>query len=207
MVARVLPETGTIDDSRIFAHLHTVQGLLGIKGQVSTIEVMGCCSAISDGLLGKMRNILPDTRITTINQIVSTQIETNNLMSKISMIFLVIIVLVGAITIGNFMWANVEERRREIGILITIGAKKLSIYYLFLIKSIMLGFVGGVTGYILGTISAMVLGPQLAGLTITPVPIYLVFSILVSVVIALLGSILPVQHAARLDPAMIMQEI
>ncbi len=160
-IANILPETGTIDDNRVFAHLHVTQDLLGIKGQVSAIEVMGCCSAISDGLLGKMRNILPDTRITTINQIVSTQIETNNLMRKISLIFLVIIMLVGAITIGNYMWANVEERRREIGILITVGAKKSSIYRLFLTKSVALGFVGGITGYILGTLSALILGPSL----------------------------------------------
>jgi putative ABC transport system permease protein len=141
-IERILPETGTIDDNRVYAHLHVVQSLLGMHGQVSAIEVMGCCSAISDGLLGKMRNILPDTRITTINQIVSTQIETNNLMAKISMIFLVIIVLVGAITIGNYMWANVEERRREIGVLLTIGAKKSHIYRLFLIKSVVLGIRG-----------------------------------------------------------------
>jgi putative ABC transport system permease protein len=206
-IAKILPETGTIDDNRVYAHLHVVQNLLGINSQVSAIEVMGCCSAISDGLLGKMRNILPDTRITTINQIVNTQIETNNLMAKISMIFLVIIVVIGAITIGNYMWANVEERRREIGILITVGAKKSSIYRLFLVKSVILGFVGGITGYILGTLSALVLGPQLAGLTTSPVPIYFVISILVAIVIALLGSIIPVYRAARLDPALIMQEI
>jgi len=206
-IAKILPETGTIDDNRVYAHLHVVQNLLGISGQVSAIEVMGCCSAISDGLLGKMRNILPDTRITTISQIVNTQIETNNLMAKISMIFLVIIVLVGAITIGNYMWANVEERRKEIGILITIGAKKSKIYRLFLSKSVILGFVGGIAGYILGTLSALILGPQLAGLNTSPVPIYFVISILVAVVIALLGSIIPVYRAARLDPALIMQEI
>lgn len=206
-IAKILPETGTIDDNRVYAHIHVVQNLLGINGQVSAIEVMGCCSAISDGLLGRMRNILPDTRITTINQIVNTQIETNNLMAKISMIFLVIIVLVGAITIGNYMWANVEERRREIGVLITIGAKKSSIYRLFLAKSVILGFVGGITGYVLGTLSAMVLGPQLAGLSTSPVPIYLVVSIVVAIAIALLGSVLPVYRAARLDPALIMQEI
>jgi len=207
VVARVIPETGTIDDSRVYAHLHTVQQLLGVGNQVSAIEIMGCCSAISDGLLGKLRNILPDTRITTINQIVSTQIKTNQLMSKISMVFLVIIILVGAITIGNYMWANVEERRREIGLLITIGTTRSVIYRMFLTKAIILGLVGGITGYILGTGSAMILGPQLAGLKISPVPIYLLLSVLVAVAIALLGSILPVRRASRFDPAVIMQEV
>ncbi|MCX6829413.1 MAG: ABC transporter permease [candidate division Zixibacteria bacterium] len=206
-VARVIPETGTIDDNRIYAHLHTVQQALGTGNQVSAIEIMGCCSAISDGLLGKLRNILPDTRITTINQIVSTQIKTNQLMSKISLVFLVIIILVGAITIGNYMWANVEERRREIGILITVGTRRSIIYRMFLTKAVILGLVGGIIGYILGTGSAMILGPQLAGLKISPVPIYLLLSVIVAVLISLMGSILPVRRASRFDPAVIMQEV
>ena len=206
-VARIIPETGTVDDSRIYAHLHAVQQLLGTGDQVSAIEIMGCCSAISDGLLGKLRNILPDTRITTINQIVSTQIQTNQLMRKISFVFLVIIIIVGAITIGNYMWANVEERRREIGILITIGTRRAVIYRLFLTKAVILGAVGGIAGFVVGTGSAMVLGPQLAGLQVSPLPIYLLLSVVVAVLIALLGSVLPVYRAARFDPAVIMQEI
>jgi len=205
-VARVLPETGTIDDDRIYAHLHVVQDLLGTGRQVSAIEIMGCCSAISDGLLGKMRNILPDTRITTIGQIVKTQIETNRLMAKISLILLVIIVLVGAISIANYMWANVEERRREIGTLLTLGATRGSVYRLFFAKSIILGSLGGTLGYLFGTLAAMILGPQVAGLSVEPIPIYIVWSLLISLVIAVLGSWYPIYRATRLDPASILQE-
>ena len=205
-VARVLPETGTIDDDRVFAHLHVVQDLLGTGRQVSAIEIMGCCAAISDGLLGKLRNILPDTRITTIGQIVNTQIETNRLMSKISVILLVIIVLVGAISIANYMWANVEERRREIGTLLTLGATRGSIYRLFFAKSIVLGVLGGIGGYLVGTLAAMILGPELAGLSVQPIPIYLAWSVLISLVIAVLGSWYPTYRATRLDPASILQE-
>jgi putative ABC transport system permease protein len=204
--ARVLPETGTIDDDRIYAHLHVVQGLLGTGRQVSAIEIMGCCSAISEGLLGKLRNILPDTRITTIGQIVNTQIETNRLMGKISLIMLVIIVLVGAISIANYMWANVEERRREIGTLLTLGATRGSIYRLFFAKSIVLGVLGGIGGYLVGTLAALILGPELAGLSVQPIPIYLVWSVLISLVIAVLGSWYPTYRATRLDPALILQE-
>ncbi len=207
MTARVLPETGTIDDDRIYAHLHVVQALLGIGPQVSAIEIMGCCSAISDGLLGKLRNILPDTRITTIGQIVNTQIETNRLMAKVSLILLVIISLVGAISIANYMWANVEERKREIGTLLTLGATRGSVYRLFFAKSIILGVLGGVGGYLLGTLSALILGPELAGLAVEPVPIYFVWSLLIAVAIALLGSWYPIYRATRLDPASILQEV
>lgn len=206
-VAEILPETGTVDDNRVYAHLHTVQDILGIGSQISCIEIMGCCSAISDGLLGNLRNILPDTRITTIGQIVSTQIETNRLMEKISLIFLVIILIVGAISIGNFMWANVEERRREIGTIIAIGATQGIVYRLFMSKALVLGAVGGFLGYIIGTTGAMILGPQLAGLAVAPMPVYLFFAILIAVLISLAGSFIPTFRASRMDPSLIMQEV
>ncbi len=204
---RILPETGTIDDNRIFAHLHVVQEALGIGPQVSAIEIMGCCSAISDGLLGNLRNILPDTRITTIGQIVDTQIETNRLMAKISLILLVIISLVGAISIANYMWANVEERKREIGTLLTLGSTRGSIYRLFFAKALILGVLGGLAGYLLGTLSAWILGPELAGLNVEPVPIYFAWSLVIAVLIAMLGSWYPTYRATRLDPASILQEV
>ncbi len=168
---------------------------------------MGCCSEISDGLLGKLRNILPDTRITTIGHIVNTQIETNTLMAKVALVLLVIIIVVGSFSIGNYMWANVEERRKEIGTLITIGWGRKHIYWLFLSKAIILGLAGGVLGYVTGTVSAVILGPYLAGIEISPVIGYFWWSIVVAIAIALAGSWYPTYRAARIDPAVIMQEV
>lgn len=205
-VFNVLGETGTIDDDRIFAHLRAVQDLTGIKSQVSVIEIMGCCNAISEGLLGKLRNILPDTKITTINQIVSTQIKTNQLMNKISIIFLIIILFVGGISIGNSIWANVNERKKEIGTLRMIGFTKRKIYELLLLKAAILGIIGGVLGYIIGSLAGMLLGPQLAGLTIEPIPIYLLYSVVISLIISILGSLIPAYLAGKIEPYKIMQE-
>ncbi|NQU67098.1 MAG: ABC transporter permease [Candidatus Marinimicrobia bacterium] len=206
-VTHVLPETGTIEDSRIFAHLHTVQELLGTGAQISAIEIMGCCNAISDGLLGKLRNILPDTRVTSIAHIVNTQVETNRMMSRISIILLIIIIIVGSFSIGNYMWANVEERRKELGTYITVGFKRYHIYKLFLIKSTLLGIAGGIIGYTIGTLAAMFVGYMFTEMVITPVAQNLIWSILVAILITTLGTLYPVHRAVRIDPALIMQEI
>ncbi len=206
-IAKLLPETGTVDDDRIFAHLNTVQDLLGIGPQVSAIEIMGCCNAISEGLLGKLRNILPDTRITTIGQIVSTQIETNKLMNKVSLIFLIIILFVGGISIGNYMWANVNERRKEIGILRMIGTPKSWIYKILLIKALILGIFGGIFGYIIGTLAGVILGPYLADIIVQPVPVFLLWSIIISVAISILGSLIPAYIATKIEPFSNMQEV
>ena len=205
-VVKILPETGTVDDDRIFANLLDVQQLLGIENQVSAIEIMGCCNAISEGLLGQLRNILPDTRVTTIGQIVATQIETNQLMKKVTLVMLIIIFFVGGISIGNYIWANVNERKREIGILRMMGAERGTIYKMFLLKALILGVAGGILGYLLGTFAGVILGPYLAGIIVKPVYIYLLWSILLSVAISLAGSLFPTYLAAKFDPHSNLQE-
>ena len=207
LVAKVLPETGTVDDDRIFVNLRDAQAVFGIPGQVSAIEIMGCCNAISEGLLSELRNILPDTRITTVKQLVSTQLDTNRLMQKVSLSFLVIVLIVGAISIGNYIWANVNERRKEIGILRMIGAPKSNIYGMLFGKAIILGLAGGVLGYVLGTAAGVILGPELAGLHVPPVPIYLLWAVLLSLAAALLGTLVPAWLAARIEPFANMQEV
>ena len=206
-VVRILKETGTVDDDRIFANIRSVQELLGIPDQVSAIEVMGCCNAISDGLLGKLRNILPDTRITTISQIVSTQIGTNRLMRKISLVFLIIILFVGGISIGNYIWANVNERRKEIGILRMMGYSRRNIHILLIAKALFLGITGGISGYLLGTIAGVFLGPYLAGIQVHPVPILFVWSLVIAVIISIIGSVIPAWLAGKIEPFSTMQEV
>jgi putative ABC transport system permease protein len=206
-VSSILPQTGTVDDGRIFIHLRTAQKILGKKGVINAIEIMGCCSAISEGLLGNLRNILPDTKITTINHIVQTQVKTNNTMAKFSVIFLIIIILVGGISIGNYMWSNVEERKKEIGSLLAIGASPKDIYYIFIGKALILGMVGGIAGYLFGTLGGMILGPQIAGVRVLPVPLLFVWALLIAVGVSVIASYFPARKAAKIDPALILQEI
>ena len=78
---------------------------------------------------------------------------------------------------------------------------------MLLLKAAVLGFFGGLFGYVIGTASGMILGPQLAGIVVQPVPILIVWSVVLSVVIAIAGSFIPAYMAAKLDPFTIMQEV
>lgn len=206
-VIAILPQTGTVDDSRIFAHLHTVQKMTGKGSVVNAIEIVGCCSQISKGLVQKINKLLPEAKVVTITQVVDTQIKTNRLMSRLSMIFLIIIVLVGGASIANYMYANVFERRREIGTLMALGAGSSLILKIFLLKALILGFTGGVGGYLLGTVLAVTLGPRLAGVPIMPLPILLVWATVISVAVAFIASYFPARSASKLDPCTTLQEI
>lgn len=186
--------------------MHTVQKLAGKKSALNVIEVVGCCSAISKGLVQNINKLLPDAKVVTITQIVQTQLNTNNIMKKLSLIMLVIIVIIGGAGIANYMFANVYERRREIGIMMAMGAKPAWIIKVFLLKSLFIGIAGGIVGYILGTVMAVILGPRLAGIPVLPMPLLGLYGLFISITISLVASILPVIKATRIDPFVIMQE-
>ena len=206
-VTAVLPQTGTVDDSRIFAHLHVVQDLSKKGPVINAIEVVGCCQEISKGLVEKINRLLPDAKVVTITQIADAQIKINHMMSNLSLMFLVIIVFVGGASIANYMYANVFERRREIGTLMALGANSGLVLRIFLSKALILGLVGGIGGYVLGTILAVVLGPKLAGVIVLPMPLLALLAVGISVALALVASFFPAWRAARLDPCATFQEV
>jgi putative ABC transport system permease protein len=206
-VTAVLPQTGTVDDSRVFAHLHTVQDLSGKGPVINAIEVVGCCQEISNGLVEKINRLLPDAKVVTITQIADAQLKINRMMSNLSLMFLVIIVFVGGASIANYMYANVFERRREIGTLMALGADSRLVLKVFLLKALLLGVVGGVGGFVLGTIAAMILGPRLAGVPVLPMPLLGLAAVGISVGLTLAASYFPARRAARLDPCATFQEV
>lgn len=206
-VSAILPQTGTIDDSRIFAHLHTVQDLTGKDAVVNAIEVVGCCEQISKGLIAGITTLIPDAKIVTISQIVDTQLKMNQLMKSLSMLFLVIIAAIGGASIANDMYANVYERRKEIGTLIALGARSSSVLKVFLLKALVLGLLGGIGGFVLGTLLAMILGPLVTGVPVLPIPHLLFWSLFLSLSISLMASYFPARYATRLDPCAALQEL
>ena len=206
-VVAVLPQTGTVDDSRIFAHLHTVQRLSGKEGVVNCIEIVGCCKEISAGLVDNVNKLLPDAKVVTVKQVVATQAKVNGMMERLSLIFLVIIVVVGGAGIANYMYANVFERRREIGTLMALGAESFMVLQIFLLKALLLGLAGGVGGYAIGTLLAVTLGPKLAGVPVLPMPLLALWAVLISAGITLAASYFPARRAARLDPCATFQEV
>ena len=206
-VTAILPQTGTVDDGRAFAHLHTVQQLAGKGAVVNAIEVVGCCQQISQGLVQKIKQLLPEAKVVTITQIVDTQIKTNRMMSRLSMLFMTIIVLVGGASIANYMFANVFERRREIGTLMALGAGSAVVLRMFLLKAVWLGLAGGAGGYVLGTALAAVLGPSLAGVPVLPMLLPLFWAVGVAVAVCVAATWLPARRAARLDPSAALQEL
>ncbi len=87
--------------------------------------------------------------------------ETPALIQMTSQIYFVIeliIAFLGAFIIANVMMMVVLERKREIGILKSMGMENDRILRLFLAEGVMLGIIGGICGTILGTALNLALG-------------------------------------------------
>jgi putative ABC transport system permease protein len=205
-VSAVLPETGTVDDSRVFAHLHTVQKLAKTGEVVSAIEVMGCCDDAAGQLVPQLSQLLPDARVVTISQVVQTQVGVNRLMARSSLFVLIVLVLVGAMSVASAISSNVRERRREIGTLMALGATPRFISRLFLLKATWLGLAGGIGGCALGLGLAVVLGPQWAGVSVTPLFDTVLMATALALLVTLVAAYWPARQAAKLDPCACFQE-
>jgi putative ABC transport system permease protein len=206
-VSAIMPATGSVDDSRIFAHLHTVQSIAKSGEVVNAIEIMACCEDAAGGLVAKLGKLFPDAKVVTISQVVQTQVSINRLMGRLSLLFLVILIVVGVASIAGAMFANVTERRREIGTLMALGATPRLLSRLFLGKALVIGLAGGLLGYVIGTVLAVGLGPQWAGVPVQPVASLAGLSIIVAAAVALVASYLPARRASQLDPCVCFREV
>lgn len=206
-VAGILPATGTSDDSRVLAHLHRVQELADTGPIVNVIEVMGCCEEAATGLVGELNEQLPNARVVTISQLVQTQITVNRLMNRLSYVIFGILMLIGGASIASVMFANVAERKRELGTLMALGATPGMVSRLILLKASTVGLVGGFFGMGLGLVAAFVAGPQLLGVTTSVSLNAVITGMIVALMVALVASYPPARKAAHLDPCLCFQDV
>ena len=107
--------------------------------------------------------------------------------------------MVGGIGIMNIMLVSVTERTREIGIRKAIGAKKKEILEQFLIESVLISFLGGGIGILLGIgISRVVSGLGDWETVVSTQSILLAFGF--SVAIGVFFGFYPANKAANLNP-------
>ena len=120
--------------------------------------------------------------------------------------------IVGAVGIANTMYTAVLERRREIGIMKSIGARNSDIMKVFIFESSLIGLVGGAIGIAIGMgiakfaelLIAGFLGP---GFFQVYFPWYLIVGALAfAFVIGTLSGILPARQAAQMNPVDALRE-
>lgn len=119
---------------------------------------------------------------------------------------LVIVALVAAaLAVASTMTVAALRRRREIGLMKALGARDYQVGAIVLGEAASLGFLSGLIGYAVGAALAGGLGLAIFGKPFTSPVILAALSLVISPLIALAGSILPVRQAVRADAADVLR--
>lgn len=168
-----------------------------------------------DSYNNKMREDGEDKKVISYTDMVGTMMSsvTNivNTVSYVLIAFTGISLIVSSIMIGVITYISVLERRKEIGILRAIGASKHNISQVFNAETFIIGTLSGLMGIGITLLLIIPINRIISVITegvnvkaILPVKAGIML-ILLSIILTLIGGILPSRKAAKEDPVLALK--
>ncbi len=220
--------SGEDEDNAVVTSLHAVQKLLGKLGDVSSVKVSALtvpeddlsrksrrnpdsldsleydswyCTAYVSSIAYQIEENVPNASVKPIWQVAQSE---GVVIKKIQLLMAVVTIatlFASSLGISSLMSTTIMERSREIGLMKALGATNFDVYLLFLSEAVIIGLIGGFFGFILGEVLSQVISYGIfhsyAPIKMIVLPIMLA----ISVIIALLGSIIPSRMITKFLPA------
>jgi len=202
-VVGIIAETGSDDDYQIYLPLATVQRIFHKEGLLSSTDIRALCNAcpvevIADSINSNMLGV----RAVAIKQIANNEMNVIDKMNNFMRILAGITLLIGAFGVINTMLSSVHDRIRDIGIMKAVGASRSQVVRMFLYEAVVIGLIGGVIGYGVGTLLSYLVGPLvLEGVNIAYVLDYLPAALGIAIAIAVVASVYPAFRASQIKVA------
>jgi putative ABC transport system permease protein len=197
MIQRAANENQNDEDkSREAKNYHQIDRMVV---QVNETEFLTPSSEIISRMLQRRHNNMIDYEISIPELLLKQQQRTKDIFNIVLGAIAGISLLVGGIGIMNIMLASVLERIKEIGLRLSIGAKKQDIILQFLMESTMISLTGGLIGVFLG-ITIAILISNIANIPTIISPMSIIISFGISSFVGLVFGIAPARRAASQNP-------
>jgi ABC-type antimicrobial peptide transport system permease subunit len=191
---------------RSFIPITTMVNKVTGKDRISSLALKAKSPEAAPALADKLENILLNIRHgENVFNIESAQEEAQEIEKNAQtfrvVFFLISIIslLVAGIVIINIMLATIQERTREIGIRLAVGARRFDLFIQFLVQTILVTFIGGVIGVGAG-FSVLNIVSKYLEFQLIAYPGMVIAAIAVSVGVGFLSGIIPAIKAANLNP-------
>jgi putative ABC transport system permease protein len=167
--------------------------------QVRETGQLTSTAEIISRLLQRKHSEVVDYEIEIPELLLKQQQRTNDIFNYVLGAIAGISLLVGGIGIMNIMLASVLERIKEIGLRLSLGAKKSDIVQQFLFEAVMISVTGGIIGVVLGVTMALLVS------SVADIPTVISFTSIilsfgVAATVGLIFGIAPARKAAHQDP-------
>ncbi len=177
-------------------HESEINRFIAFAPNVSRIQE---AANILKATMERRHNNAEDFKITVPEALLRQSQQTQRIFNIVMGAIAGISLLVGGIGIMNIMLASILERTREIGVRRAIGATRNDILGQFMMEAVMLSFVGGMIGILLGFTLTKIIAAYADWRTIVSLEaIFLAFC--VSVGIGVIFGVYPARRAALKDP-------
>ncbi len=196
--------SGTSPDETIFIPYAT--GIKYVFGNQANPQIMAIASDVNQvaNEITNIKAILSDDHpkatftVTDAGSSMKAATSSADTLSMLLLAVAVIVFIVGGIGIMNVMFVSVKERTQEIGILKALGSSKRDILLEFLMEAMFISIMGGVLG--IGAGFALVPLIRLTGMTVVPLAVSGVYSVLFAIVTGTVFGFYPAWKASRLMP-------
>lgn len=193
------------DDEKIYIPLMNAENILNTKG-IATMFVKGSSVEtiynttrdVEKFLIKKIGN-KDEFYITSNQEIIDMSKSMNIILDIMVGAISSISLFVAGIGIMNMMLVSVTERTKEIGIRKALGAKEKTILTQFLVESLTISSIGGISGAILGILGSNIVLSIMGSDPYISWPVVII-SILFSILMGVIFGVTPAKKAAKLKP-------
>ena len=142
---------------------------------------------------------LPVSDVATMTDIVERDTASRSAQVRVLAAFAVVAFVLAGIGIHGLLSFSVSQRAQEIGVRVALGAQAGDILRMIGRRSVMLALAGVIPGVVLAYLAGRSMEALLAGVTPADAPTLLA-AVGLSVLMTIVGSLLPTLRALRVDP-------
>ena len=223
--------TGGTEDNQLVMPLSAAQNLLGLEGKVQSVRVSALtvpendlsrkaranidaldaeaydrwyCTAYVSSISHQLEEAISGAMVRPIWQVAASE---GVVIGKIQLLLAVVTfaaLIAAAMGIASLMSAGIIERSKEIGLMKALGAYQWQITLLFYCEAVLSALVGGIFGCLAGWGLAKFIGAALFGAPLDFAWIVVPCVLVLSILIAVIGTWFPAHKIAKLYPVEVL---
>ena len=208
-IVGILAQTGNRDDNGLYIPLPVAQELFQAGDMVSYVLIRVDDLTRVDQYILQIQETV-NLGVVSDEQLLASVLAIVGTVGTTMQLVAVVAVLAAAFGIVNTMLTATYERRREIGILQAMGARRRVIFSLFMLESAFYGLFGGLSGVVTGLIAARLASPLISSNAFTVFvrggdaamldASVLFTAVFFSLVAAVVAGVYPAWRASQLSP-------